>query len=161
MSGGDDATGSLLETLSPDERARLNDLLRHPSYLRTPELLLDTWQRLVAQVEGGYNDIVDEYVHALTCRDLLEDAISLVPPRKAERTVETVKPWDLRFSDATRGLPKPIHQRRSGPVRWWFYRIPARQGSRFQEHLEWWLEAEGSLPEPLAECPPGGLRSHQ
>jgi len=102
------------------------------------------WERLVLQVEGGYNDIVDEYIHALTCRDLLEDVVALIAPPRTDRIIEVVKPWDLRFYEATEGLVEPIHKRPSHPLQWWFYRVPAKQGPRFERHLQWWLEAEAS-----------------
>lgn len=131
----DQRAGFIGHSLSPLEQELVDDIVVHASFQRTPEFLFERWQRLVDEVEHLYDDIVDEYINDLDTRNRLEDALSVIAPPRAWAIVETIRPWDLRFYEATSESRVPMSFRRSGPLRWWYYRVPASAGSGFRKHL--------------------------
>jgi hypothetical protein len=81
---------------------------------------IGAWRELVAQVEQGYDDVVEEYADDLAVRDRLQ-AVLAVLPQGAVRTwvAREIEDIDGRFRAATResdvgGADEP----------WWRRRVP-------------------------------------
>lgn len=100
----------------------------------TVEEMLNAWSALVNEVEGGYDDMVDEYTNDLTSRDWLAAALPmLTKPAQAAHQV-TLDDLDHRFRAATldddgRAVGQFFHiDNKAG---WWWRRVPTRHGGQF------------------------------
>ena len=127
----------LRDDLLPQDRALVDELMayRAPFHNATPERIFARWQGLVEKVEAGYEDIYDEYVLALSRRDVLEDAVSIVSPLSEERLLRVIRPWDRRFDSATSPATRAIFPAQAKPGRWWWYRVPKRLAGPLEQHL--------------------------
>lgn len=85
--------------------------------------MLRSWHDLVAEVETGYDDVIEEYWNDLSVRDLLEELIAVVPEGSVRAWVtKEVEQTDLRYRAATDPRDKPIFG--SGEMAWWWMRVP-------------------------------------
>lgn len=94
--------------------------------------LLDGWQRLVTQVEQGYEDSIYEYTNDLSVRDLLDQVLLQAPQTLRSKILVRIEPWDDRFRAATVSVERPIAPGKSSQ-RWQC--IPRRFGSELERDL--------------------------
>lgn len=132
----------LRQVLGSSDRAMLDDYYRYRNALAesrvatTPDVELARWERFVATVETGYEDILDEYVLSLSHRDQLATAIDLITPAGRRAADQLIGPQDERFLAATEDLGYAMHGiARWSPRHWWYYRVPRRLGSRMERGL--------------------------
>jgi hypothetical protein len=97
--------------------------------------LIQKWQRLIEEVEGGYNLSFYDYTHALEMRDLLEEIGTAVPPRLQREIASVIEPLDNRFMQATVQSAEPVDSRLAEGSREWWFRIPSAAGSEFLRTL--------------------------
>jgi hypothetical protein len=97
--------------------------------------LVEAWDRLVEQVEEGYDDNIYEYTNNLFVRDLIDQAIAdpilkRFPQVRALR--ERVAPIDERFRAATQdGVDMG-----SDDDPWWRRRVARRAGAEFADDIK-------------------------
>ncbi|RAG83145.1 hypothetical protein DN069_23875 [Streptacidiphilus pinicola] len=100
--------------------------------------MVDNWAWLVAQVELGYEDDVNEYTNDLSCRNWLHEAWLLLDDVTVLRWTETVKALDTRFRAATLeddGLALGWYHRIPSPELWWWRRHPKHLVGELARHL--------------------------
>jgi len=87
--------------------------------------LVQRWSTFVGAVEAGYTDGIDEYLHDLSVRNLLQEFVDHTTPGLAARMHAVLQPLDDRFTAATdvdeagrlASLFRSSHA-------WWWKRIP-------------------------------------
>lgn len=85
--------------------------------------MVEAWHQLVAQIEEGYHDIIEEYWNDLSVRDLLDELLAVIPEGSVRSWVtQEIEQADQRYRDATREVDKPIFG--SGEMAWWWRRVP-------------------------------------
>lgn len=109
---------------------------RHVSLIR----LLDSWRRLVDEVEKGYEDSIYEYANDVDSRVILERVIETASSEPAEELRRWLRSWDERFEAATVRAPSPVHgsadpddPHAASP---WHWRIPRRLTGELKADLE-------------------------
>jgi hypothetical protein len=101
--------------------------------------MLDAYEQLVAQIEHGYDEIVDEYTNDLSCRDWLALAWPMLTERVRDTRSAKLEALDNRFRAATiddggRALSRFFAvERKDG---WWWRRRPAKAEGAFAADLE-------------------------
>ena len=132
----------LRQVLGSWDRALLDDDYRYCNALaestvtRTPDVELARWERFVATVETGYEDILDEYVLSLSHRDQLATSIDLITPAGRRAADQLIGLQDERFLAATEDLGYAMFgMARWSPRHWWYYRVPRRLGPRMERDL--------------------------
>ena len=93
----------------------------------TVERMVDNWAWLVARVELGYDENVDEYTNDLACRNWLHEAWLLLDDVTVLRWSDTIKALDTRFRAATvedDGIALGWYHRIPSPELWWWRRHP-------------------------------------
>lgn len=92
--------------------------------------MVDKWSWLVAKIEKGYSDLVDEYTNDLYCRNWLHEAWVLLPDYVLETWTPQLKQLDDRFRGATvfddgQALSHFHHiQQFDADDMWWWRRYP-------------------------------------
>ncbi|MBM9507652.1 hypothetical protein [Actinacidiphila acididurans] len=113
---------------TPDE-AEVAALLHRRGW-RTAFTVADrvtAWGHLVAAVEGGYGDDVDEYANDLYCRNWLHEAWLLLPEHVVQFWTPRIEALDERFRAATvadDGMALGRFHRVPHPDLWWWRRHP-------------------------------------
>ncbi|MGH2628144.1 MAG: hypothetical protein ACRDHY_16010 [Anaerolineales bacterium] len=131
---------ALVDGLLTDDQSRIDNFVEYLS-AGGARLDLATYTqglgRLIGEIESGYTDVVDEYMHDLSARDLMETVMQLVSPPGKQGLRGFLDPWDARFFDATRRTDVPLQGRLDTwrPLAWWWYRVPLRHGQAFGVHL--------------------------
>ena len=67
----------------------------------TVDEMINKWARLVAKIEDGYGDMVDEYTNDLYCRNWLHEAWPILTDRVIAIWTPHVRDLDDRFKTAT------------------------------------------------------------
>lgn len=105
----------------------------------SPNEMTSAWRALVADVEAGYGEMVDEYTNDLACRDWL----ALAWPKFTERVRAARQPeldaLDARFRAATtEDTDGKLAQfyRVENKDGWWWRRIPTRREGEFARDLD-------------------------
>jgi hypothetical protein len=98
----------------------------------TPEVMYHRWKGTVEALESSYD--FWKLQRALSARDALQDAISLVPPSARQSLIDLVAALDDRFEVSTERVPSPSYGGRSSwkKASWWWYRIPRQRGPRLE-----------------------------
>jgi hypothetical protein len=85
--------------------------------------MVQAWSHVVARIENGYDEIIEEYWNDVSVRDLLEELLAVIPEGSVRSWVtEEIQETDARFRKATHSVEKPIFG--SGAVAWWWMRAP-------------------------------------
>lgn len=97
------------------------------------------WIRFVREVERGYSHTIYDYTNDLSVRDTLERVTSSVPDHVRTKLLDSLRPWDDRFYQATKRIAEPLRQDpATGDAAPWWYRIPRVAGDELREDL--WSE---------------------
>ena len=98
--------------------------------------LFQRWREFVIQVEQCYQDSFYEYTNDLSVRDVLEEILQEVPPSLREELTSEIRPWDERFTEATREIKQALLPNVTpGSLPWWWFRIPKNLGEILKEDL--------------------------
>lgn len=133
--------GRFIREMVADPTRRIVD--EHALYLSelldqriTPEILFRRWDRRVARIEAGCDDFW-ELQESLRRRDMLEEALLLLPPAALEQVRAMVAPLDAQYEHATEPVDAPIYGRRAPWRReyWWWYRVPLLRGAELESEL--------------------------
>jgi len=109
--------------------AKLNEMreqAKHPPRrFWTLNGMIETWRELVAQIEEGYDDIIEEYFNDLSVRDLLDELLQVIPDGNVRSWVtKEIETTDQRYREATREVDAPICGHGKGWESWWWWRAP-------------------------------------
>lgn len=120
--------------------AEVGELLRQRGWREafTVERMVDHWAWLVAQVELGYDEDVDEYTNDLSCRNWLHEAWLLLDDVTVLRWTAVIKALDARFRAATvedDGIALGWYHRIPAPELWWWRRHPRLLVGELARHL--------------------------
>ena len=115
---------------------RAGQILRERGWSQTFSLdeMLRSWWRLVAEVERGYDQMVDEYTNDLSCRDWLAAAWPLFSDHVRDLRRAELDAIDDRFRKATlddggRALGQFAQiESKDG---WWWRRLPVQRAGTF------------------------------
>jgi hypothetical protein len=111
--------------LAPEQRDELARLLEGDSL----GALLQDWNRLVTEVERGYDDSIYEYTNDISVRDRLERVIARASPGLRAQLERAVAEDDRRFAAATEEAARPLGK---SP---WAQRVPTRRVGELAEDL--------------------------
>ena len=101
--------------------------------------MTDSWRSLVAEVESGYDQMVDEYTNDLACRDWLALAWPMLTERVRCARRSELDALDARFRAATdedtSGRLARFYkvQDKDG---WWWRRLPTQRQGEFARGLD-------------------------
>lgn len=105
--------------------------------------LVENWERIVGVVVSGYPLGLDDYLNDMDGRQMLENALELVPVDARRAFVDRVRNADHRMLEvlmpAGRCLWGGIAAEDEGwtPERnWWYFQIPKQPGERLGNDLE-------------------------
>ena len=92
--------------------------------------LADKWSEFCTTVGAGYQLTIHDYVHDVSRRDTLQDAIDVLGNDQSAWLTDLVSPADHAYQDATRDDPEDLLGRwiRHGDG-WWWHRVPRKLGS--------------------------------
>jgi hypothetical protein len=104
------------------------------------EGLLESWERIVEQVEVGYPFTLDDYLNDLDTRDLLEGAIDRTPDADAARARLTAADARLRSSlvpadECLWGAGVADDEGWSRNTHWWYFSRPRNPGPDLAREL--------------------------
>jgi hypothetical protein len=103
------------------------------------DVLTDSWRELVADVETGYGQVVEVYIHGLSCRGWLALAWPILSKRVRSIRQAELDALDARFMAATVEDTEERFARFSsgeGSDGWWWRRLPARRYGEFARDLD-------------------------
>jgi hypothetical protein len=106
--------------------------------------MTDSWRRIVAEIETGYDQVVEEYVLDLSCRDWLALAWPMFSERVRSVRQAELDALDARFMAATVEDTEGRFARFSraeGEDGWWRLRLPARRHGEFARDVDQWSAA--------------------
>jgi len=102
--------------------------------------LVDSWRRLVEQVEVGYAESVYEYANDVDSRKILERVAASARPAAGQSLLRCLQPWDARYDEATVRASTPFHGRAEPDSPYaasrWHWRIPRRLVGELKADLE-------------------------
>jgi hypothetical protein len=115
---------------------RAGQILRGRGWSQTFSLneMLRSWSRLVAEIERGYDQMVDEYTNDLSCRDWLAAAWPLFSDRVRDLRQPELDAIDERFRTATvddEGQALGQFTQIESKDGWWWRRLPSRRTGTF------------------------------
>lgn len=107
--------------------------------------LVDNWERVVAEVEAGYDRPLDDYLNDLDARQLLANALEIAPEEVREAYLERIASADGRI----RGATKPSARCLWGQIvadeegwkperNWWYFLLPTAPGPKLAAELAGW-----------------------
>lgn len=88
--------------------------------------LLPSWEATVEEIEGGYDDIWEEYTNDIASRDIIEECRKLWPDDQKTEITARLDSADKRFIAATVPVTEPVWKK-DGINRqdhFWFFRAP-------------------------------------
>ena len=101
--------------------------------------MTESWRSLVAEVEGGYDQMVDEYTNDLACRDWLALAWPMLTERVRSIRRPELDALDARFRAATvedtSGRLARFY-RVENKDGWWWRRLPLQRRGEFARDLD-------------------------
>jgi hypothetical protein len=107
--------------------------------------LVDNWERVVAEVEAGYDRPLDDYLNDLDARQLLANALELAPDEVRVAYQGRVMEADQRIRAVTRPSARCLwgqivaDEEGWKPERnWWYYLLPMAPGPRLAAELAGW-----------------------
>jgi len=104
----------------------------------TLDEMMTAWEQLVAKVELGYSDMVDEYTNDLACRDWLAAVWPLIAEHVRTVREPELNALDLRFLAATTEDNAEELRRfySTDADAWWWRRLPLRRFGEFAADLK-------------------------
>ncbi|HEX8627239.1 MAG TPA: hypothetical protein VF755_03600 [Catenuloplanes sp.] len=120
--------------MEPHSEPAAGEVLRQRGWRKafTVDEMINKWARLVAEVEAGYDDMVEEYINELHSRNWVHEAWPLLTERVSAIWTPQIKDLDDRFRTATvfddgRALSPFYRVNRFDPHdMWWWRRHPRR-----------------------------------
>jgi hypothetical protein len=107
--------------------------------------LVDNWERVVAEVEAGYDRPFDDYLNDLDGRQLLANALEIAPEEVREAYTERIAAADARVKAVTRPSARCLwgqivaDEEGWKPDRnWWYFLLPTAPGPRLAAELAGW-----------------------
>jgi hypothetical protein len=107
--------------------------------------LVDNWERVVAEVEAGYDRSFDDYLTDLDGRQLLANALDLAPDELRGAYTTRIADADRRIRAVTRASARCLwgqivaDEEGWKPERnWWYYLLPSAPGPRLAAELVGW-----------------------
>jgi len=105
--------------------------------------LIADWERTTTEVERGYTLGLDDYLNDLDGRQILEDAIELLPEADAESVLQRIESPDQRLKRATTPVAVSLWGQSVAESEgwdpennWWYFRVPRAPGPLLREDLE-------------------------
>jgi hypothetical protein len=96
--------------------------------------LVHRWERIVDEVERGYDLTLDDYLNDMDLRDLVARTAPTAPASTRSAMAPRLAAADSRFRSATEPCgplwgPDVAEEQAHDPRRqWWYFRRPARPG---------------------------------
>lgn len=107
--------------------------------------LVDNWDRVVAEVEAGYDRPFDDYLADLDARQLLANALDLAPDELRGAYTSRIAEADRRIRAVTRPSGRCLwgqivaDEQGWKPERnWWYFLLPKAPGPRLAAELAGW-----------------------
>jgi hypothetical protein len=107
--------------------------------------LVDNWERVVAEVEAGYDRPFDDYLNDLDGRQLLANALEIAPEEVREAYAERIAAADARVKAVTRPSARCLwgqivaDEEGWKPDRnWWYFLLPTAPGPKLAAELAGW-----------------------
>jgi hypothetical protein len=107
------------------------------------EGLLRDWERMVEQVEAGYDLGLDDYLNDLDGRQLVEDLLALAPPEERDEARDRLWAADVRMKGLVRSTEACLWGEAVAdsegwtPERnWWYFSLPRSPGPMLKDDLE-------------------------
>jgi hypothetical protein len=101
--------------------------------------MTDAWRLFVAEIETGYDQVVEEYILSLRCRAALALAWPTLSERVRSSRQAELDALDARFMAATVEDTEGRFARFSrveGDDAWWWLRVPVRRYGEFAPDLD-------------------------
>ena len=129
LDGVDPGNSPLHASLAAPARERIDEFLLYRSIMgrfHTLDTLVDEWERLVDALEDHPDALLrEEYEDWLTTRDVLADALLMLPPPTRREAESEVRCLDSRFLALSRPVAPSIRPASTWQVqRWWWFRMP-------------------------------------
>jgi hypothetical protein len=106
-----------------------------PGRLCTLNGMVDAWRELVAQIEDGYDESIDEYTNDLSVRQLLDELLDVLPAGTVRTWVtKEVTESDERYLRATHAVAEPIFG--ANEVPWLWRRVPTVLSGELRRDVE-------------------------
>jgi hypothetical protein len=101
-------------------------LSQHVGFPISIKKLLSNWTTFIAEVERGYDSIIDEYVNDVSTRDTLEEVLRSLPEGIHAKVESALSSVDRRFEQAT--CPDRTRElaRFTEPGTGWWERMPLK-----------------------------------
>jgi hypothetical protein len=107
------------------------------------EGLLNDWERTIEQVREGYPLGLDDYLNDLDARQLLEEALDLVPAARQAAVRERLRALDQRMKllvtiseDCLWGERVADSEGWTPEREWWYFGVPRNPGSTLRDDLK-------------------------
>jgi hypothetical protein len=107
--------------------------------------LVDNWERVVAEVEAGYDRPFDDYLNDLDGRQLLANALEIAPEEVREAYTGRIAATDARVKAVTRPSARCLwgqivaDEEGWKPDRnWWYFLLPTAPGPKLAAELAGW-----------------------
>ena len=103
--------------------------------------LLEQWNRIIAEVERGRDESLDEWLNDMDLRDILAGALAVSDARERRAASIRLDDSDARFQSVTTPCPciwgSEIAETNSwrSEWQWWYYRRPTLPGPTLREDL--------------------------
>lgn len=100
--------------------------------------MFEAWASLVAEVEQGYHQMVDEYTNDMACRDWLALVWPMLTERVRDARADELEALDARFRAATLddgGRAIGRFYRVENKEGWWWRRRPSKVAGVFAADL--------------------------
>jgi hypothetical protein len=105
--------------------------------------LITEWEHAVEQVNDGYPLGLDDYLNDLDGRQLLEEALDLIPAREREKLLERLRPVDQRMKLMVTITDRCLwgdgvvaSQGWTPEDEWWYFSVPRNPGPLLREDLK-------------------------
>ncbi len=91
------------------------------------EYYVEVWNRLIQDIENGYDDLFCEYLNDISVRGILEVVKTSLPNELSAKIMSILSPMDKRFIASTRELKSQLSSHSlEGIQQFWFQRIPKK-----------------------------------
>lgn len=101
--------------------------------------MINAWGGLVAEIEAGYDQLVDEYANDLACRDWLAMAWPMLTEHVRSVRQDELDALDARFIAATVEDADGMFTQFFGveaKTGWWWRRVPSHRRGHFARVLD-------------------------
>ena len=105
--------------------------------------LLEDWEKMAASIDQGYELGLDDYLNDLDIRQLLEEALKVVPEGERQKIQGRLEKADARMRSLTKPAPKCLwgekvarEQGWSREKNWWYFARPLKADQELLEEIE-------------------------